>query len=321
MIDHLGNPCEGPSDLEKCAFCTSKVNIGKLKFNARVANTSKTILNFMVYTKRLVKGASAKATYGDAHIPVCVTDNTALVEGLAGRLDYMTNLMNSIIDRSICVSEDVKKTLMRFGVQEDRLLVQHIGSLISETQRSRKNQLHDPIVIGNIGGVSHYKGTHVLISAVAKMHNRNFRVKIFGKYDDDFKAKLMKGRENLPVEFTGRYAPIQLPEILDQIDIMVLPSICNDTAPQTIFESYSRSVPIVASDIGGFPDFVKDGLTGRLFRPGDAEHLAEILGELMVDPNQILKFSEQIPKLKTLQQNAEELLSLYKSIRSARCFM
>jgi glycosyltransferase involved in cell wall biosynthesis len=132
---------------------------------------------------------------------------------------------------------------------------------------------------------------------------------------------LMKGLGDLPVEFTGRYVPVQLPEILDQIDIMVLPSICNDTAPQTIFESYSRSVPIVASNIGGFPDFVKDRINGRLFRPGDADQLADILDDIVSNPGQLSNYSKQIPKLKTIQQNAEELLTLYGSLRSARCSM
>lgn len=316
MINHLGNLCEGPSDLKKCALCTGKINIGKLKFGARVANTSETLLGFMVHAKRLVNGAPADPVYGDANTIAHVPPDPIMVKGLTKRLVYMINLINSVIDTTICVSEDVKKTLMRFGVHEDRLLVQHIGSLIAETQCSRKNKLHDPIVIGNIGGVDHYKGTHILIKAVAKMKSRGFRVKVFGKYDDVYKTSLMKDWENLPVEFTGRYAPAQLPEILDQIDIMVLPSICNDTAPQTIFESYSRYVPIVASNIGGFPDFIKDGVNGRLFKPGDADHLAEILDNIVNEPNQIRIFSEQIPKLKTIRQNAEELVSLYESLRS-----
>lgn len=321
MIDYSGNLCEGPSNMTKCALCTGKLNIRKLKFNARTMNTSKTMLDLMVFAKRILKGAPADQLSGDAHIPAHVSADPALVEGLARRLEYMVNLMNSVIDRTICVSEDVKKTLMRFGVHEDRLLVQHIGSLIAETQRPRNDHFHSPIVIGNIGGVGHYKGTHVLINAVAKMKSRGFQVKIFGKYENAFKAEIMKGRENLPVEFTGRYVPAQLPEILDQVDIMVLPSICNDTAPQTIFESYSRSVPIVASNIGGFPDFVQDGVNGRLFTPGDADHLAEILDEIVNDPNQIRTFTKQIPKLKTIQQNADELLCLYKSLRSVRCSM
>ena len=321
MIDHHGNSCEGPSNLMKCALCTGKINIRKGKFNARLANTSKTLLNFIVHAKRLLKGAPANQPLGNAHTPACISADPALVEGIARRLHYMTHLMNLVIDRTICVSEDVKKTLMRFGVDEKRLLVQHIGSLIAETQRPRKNQLHDPIVIGNIGGVSHYKGIHVLIGAVERMKSLNFRVNIFGKYDDEFKTAMMKGREHLPIEFMGRYIPEQLSEILEQIDVMVLPSICNDTAPQTIFESYSRFVPIVASDIGGFPDFIKDGINGHLFKPGDAAHLANILDDIVTDPIRLSIFSKQIPKMKTIQQNADELLFLYKTLRSSRCFM
>ena len=181
MIDYLGDPCEGPSDLEKCALCTGKINIGKLKFGARLANTSEALLGFMIHAKRSVKGAPADPSCEDVNTLANVPSDPILVKGLTKRLGYMINLMNSVIDKTICVSEDVRKTLMQFGVHEDKLLVQHIGSLIAETQRPRKNQIHDPIVIGNIGGVGHYKGTHVLIEAVAKMKSRGFRVKVFGK--------------------------------------------------------------------------------------------------------------------------------------------
>jgi glycosyltransferase involved in cell wall biosynthesis len=321
MIDYLGDACQGPSDLEKCALCTGKINIGKLKFSARIANTKETLLNFMVRAKHFVKGILPDPVCEDANTIAHIQPDPVLVKGLAKRLAYMISLMNSVIDTTICVSEDVKKTLMQFGVHEDRLLVQHIGSLIAETQCPRENKIHEPIAIGNIGGVGYYKGTHVLVEAVAKMKSGGFCVKIFGKYDAVYKSGLIKGREHLPIEFAGSYVLEKLPEILDQIDIMVLPSICNDTAPQTIFESYSRYVPIVASNIGGFPDFVKDGTNGRLFKPGDADQLAEILDNLVNEPSQIRIFSEQIPKLKTIRHNTEELLSLYESLRSKQCFM
>lgn len=319
MIDHLGNPCEGPTDLVKCALCTGKLNIRKQKFNARIANTSKTLLDLIVYAKRAIKGKPDNKPKEDAHTSARTLPDAALVEGLISRLEYMTGLMNSVVDRTICVSEDVKKTLMRFGVHNDRLLVQHIGSLIAETQSLRVNQLHDPIVIGNIGGVGHYKGTHVLVDAVSRMKSANFTVKIFGKYEESYRQEIMKGKEHLPIEFLGRYVPDDLPDILQQIDLMALPSICNDTAPQTIFESYSRNVPIVASDIGGFPDFVQDGINGRLFRPGDSDDLAAKLDEILADPQQIESNRSNIPKLKTITENAEELLSLYRKSVQRSC--
>lgn len=316
MIDNLGNLCEGPSDLAKCALCTDKkINIPKHKFNARMTKTSKSLLDLMVYAKRILKGKPVKQSEGETPAFAATLADPILVEGLTKRLEYMVNLLNSVVHTNICVSEDVKNTLMRFGVREDKLIVQHIGSLIAETQAPRKSQLHDPLVIGNIGGVYHYKGTHVLIDAVEKMKSKNFVVKIFGKYEEEYKSLLMKGREKLPVEFTGRYVPTQLPEILNQIDVMVLPSICNDTAPQTIFESYSRYVPIVASNIGGFPDFVKDGINGRLFTPGDADHLARILDEIVEKPNKLNQYAKQIPKLKTIHENALELLKFYESLK------
>ncbi len=201
---------------------------------------------------------------------------------------------------------------MRYGVHEDKLFVQHIGSSIAENQKLNRRTFHTPIVIGNIGGVHHYKGTHVLVEAVKNIKNKNFIVKIFGKYDQAYVESVMQGKEDLPIEFLGKYQPTDLFEILKQIDIMVLPSICNDTAPQTIFESYSAGIPIIASDIGGFPDFIKDGISGYLFRPGDSQDLADKLDKVLTDPQKIESFSWKVPKLKTITDNALELVALYK---------
>jgi glycosyltransferase involved in cell wall biosynthesis len=315
MIDHLGEPCGGPSNLSKCVECTGSLHTRKLRLNARLGNISRTLLDGLVLAKRLLKGASVPDSVRKVNQPSGpILGDCERVDGLARRHDYMVHLMNTIITRTICVSEDVKNTLMRYGVHENRLLVQHIGSLIADTQKPRSFHLHAPLVIGNIGGVYHYKGTHVLIDAIARMKSRGFRVIIFGKYENAYKEELMRGREDLPIEFTGRYVPEQLPGLLEQIDVMVLPSICNDTAPQTIFESYSRYVPIVASQIGGFPDFVEDGVNGRLFRPGDSDHLAMILDDIVTNPQCLKSFTNHIPKMKNIRENAEELLSLFSTL-------
>jgi glycosyltransferase involved in cell wall biosynthesis len=138
-------------------------------------------------------------------------------------------------------------------------------------------------------------------------------VKIYGNYEQDYIDKIMKGREKLPIKFLGRYELENLPEILEQIDIIVLPSICSDTAPQTIFESYSAGIPIIASNLGGFPDFIEDGVNGYLFRPGDSQDLAHKLDHLLDNPLKIKSFAENIPRLKTITENTLELLSLYEN--------
>jgi glycosyltransferase involved in cell wall biosynthesis len=166
--------------------------------------------------------------------------------------------------------------------------------------------------------VNHYKGTHVLLEAIGKVKRNGFIVKIFGWYNETYISDLMRGRDSLPVVFTGRYRPEELPEILKQIDIMVLPSICNDTAPQTIFESFSGGVPIIASDIGGFPDFVHHDLNGLLFEPGNSDDLARKIDQVLNTPNVILEYQKKIPKLKTISENANELMDLYLDLLSQR---
>jgi glycosyltransferase involved in cell wall biosynthesis len=313
MIDQEGQPCSGPSDLEKCADCTGRENIGKLKLIARIDNTNKNIIKRLVSLKRTIaKENRQESVLRPRRQSLSNREKAEIKEGLARRLDYMVHLMNHCVAMNIGVSTDVKRTLMRYGVEEKRLLVQHIGSTIAENQKKKAHGLHNPPVIGNIGGVSYYKGTHLLLDAIGKMKLLNFKLKIFGKYEPVYVDKIMKGRESLPVEFLGRYQPEELPQILDQIDIMVLPSICHDTAPQTIFESYSARVPIIASNIGGFPDFIRDGVNGRLFKPGDSRDLAEKLDEILKSPDKIGYFAQNIPPLKTIKENAEELISLYE---------
>jgi glycosyltransferase involved in cell wall biosynthesis len=235
------------------------------------------------------------------------------VDVLKTRLKYMVDLMNENVVQNICVSNDVKSTLKMFGVREDKLLVQHIGSLVAEMQTEFPHDLHNPIVFGNIGGVAYYKGTHVLVDAVRKVKKRNFVVKIFGKYDPRYRDKIMLDNQDLPIEYCGRYQLDELQDILNEIDVMVLPSICKDTAPQTIFESFSARIPAITSDIGGFPDFIQDGVNGFRFNLGDSQDLANKIENLLAEPEKIKIFGKNIPQLKTIKQNAHELLRLYKT--------
>jgi len=319
MIDQGGGPCPGPSDLEECADCVGFANIGKLKLVSRLDNTNKKISQGLVRLKRrLVKGRPAESVMRPRRGSLPAREKGRIKEELAQRLDYMVGLMNHSIVRNIAVSTDVKRTLVRYGVKEENVLVSAIGSTIAENQKNEFHGLHHPPVIGNIGGVNYYKGTHLLLEALGQMRHSDFRAKIFGKYEPAYVQKITEGREKLAVEFLGKYQPGDLPQILDQIDIMVLPSICRDTAPQTIFESHSARVPIIASNIGGFPDFIQDGVSGRLFEPGNSRDLAEKLDETLDQPEMIVRFARNIPALKTIEENAGELVSVYEKSPSGR---
>jgi glycosyltransferase involved in cell wall biosynthesis len=325
MIDHEGGICPGPVDPEKCAACTGTLDHQKEVARARVRYCKELLRRRFGRVYELFKAGKKSAgirwtpgvapgAQGPAAAPA--PPDPRLVHGLADRLQAGIAALNDSCSVTICVSRDVKNTLMRYGVREEKLLVQHIGSVIAQRQTLEDRPTQSPLVIGNIGGINYYKGTHVLLDAVRRVGPGNYRVRIFGRYNENYLAGLLRDHPGLPVEFTGSYRPADLPEILRQIDVMVLPSVCNDTAPQTIFESFSGGVPIIASNIGGFPDFVCDGENGLLFETGNPADLADKLRRVIAEPELVRALRQGIGKLKTIGDNAQQLLELYLELVS-----
>lgn len=69
-------------------------------------------------------------------------------------------------------------------------------------------------------------------------------------------------------------------------DIVVVPSTRPDPLPNAALEAAAAGCCVIAADHGGLPEIVTDGVTGRLFAPGDASALAAVLAELAADPVQ-----------------------------------
>src|SRR4030042_5397590 len=210
MIDNQGIPCHRPLSIDKCVSCLELWNIRRLKLKARFNNTSQKGVALLFSLKKEIMGSVAKNAGRSPNYSTNDIGERELNKHLYKRWSYMRWLINEVIDTNICVSSDVKKTFQAFGVREGKLLVQHIGSLVAECQKRHMHGLHSPLVVGNIGGVTHYKGTHVLIDAATYIKNTNFEVKIFGKYAPSHVQQITAGKGQLPVIFTGEYYPPNL---------------------------------------------------------------------------------------------------------------
>lgn len=74
-----------------------------------------------------------------------------------------------------------------------------------------------------------------------------------------------------------------IPEIMAALDVLVLPSVRSEAASQVIPQALAVGTPVVATDVGGSRELVRDGDTGRLVRAGDAAGLAAAIGDCLAD--------------------------------------
>ena len=102
------------------------------------------------------------------------------------------------------------------------------------------------------------------------------------------------------------------------IDLLVVPSLWAENSPLVIHEAFLHGTPVLASDIGGIPELVRRGVSGELFRAGDARDLAVKLRRFITDPDYYSTIRARIPPVKTIAGNAEELEELYVRLYDGR---
>jgi L-malate glycosyltransferase len=92
------------------------------------------------------------------------------------------------------------------------------------------------------------------------------------------------------VTFAGERHDI--PAILASMDVSVLIS-SSESLSNTILESMAAGVPVVATDVGGNPELIKDGEPGMLVPPGNEDRLVEVLLQLARDAELRLHCSQR----------------------------
>ena len=101
-----------------------------------------------------------------------------------------------------------------------------------------------------------------------------------GSRRDALEAQARELRIAHRVVFTGRRDDV--PAVTAALDVAVLPSY-REAQGLTILEAMALSRPVVASNVGGIPEMIEDGVTGLLVPPHDADALAAAIVRLLTD--------------------------------------
>ncbi|WP_425557446.1 glycosyltransferase [Deinococcus aluminii] len=84
------------------------------------------------------------------------------------------------------------------------------------------------------------------------------------------------------VDLLGWVDAARSARLLEEADVLVLPSFF-EGQPLALIEGMARGVALVSTAVGGIPDLIEDGVSGRLVPPGDDAALAAALGAVLRD--------------------------------------
>lgn len=130
---------------------------------------------------------------------------------------------------------------------------------------------------GYIGQIETHKGVALLVEAFQKLTNDTpVELHIMG---NGTQLEQLKNQTvaDARIHWYGRVERKHLPDILQTLDALVVPSLCYENSPTVIFESFACHVPVIASNIEGIAELIQEGENGFTFAAGNATSLTERL--------------------------------------------
>jgi glycosyltransferase involved in cell wall biosynthesis len=182
------------------------------------------------------------------------------------------------------VAPPEKFTVVRLGIE----LEERVGSLDGRGRETRRllGIASGRFVVGWIGRMTAVKRTEDVLLAMRRLRDRGVDAMLCmvgdGPDRDDVERRALElgiVRDSLFLGYQEDVAPFYA-----AFDALILPS-ANEGTPVSAIEALAGGRPVVATQVGGVPDVVRDGVDGFLVEPGDVDAMAERLARLAADPD------------------------------------
>jgi glycosyltransferase involved in cell wall biosynthesis len=245
-----------------------------------------------------------------------------LIERLGARLST----------RIITISPRLREEIAQFGVTgSERIEVIPLGfelEMFASQPRGAgdfRRSLGLPAaatLVGAVGRLVPIKNIPLLLEAVALARQEDPAIRVVLVGDGALREELEVEAEALglgqAVIFTGwRH---DLASVYADLDALVISS-HNEGTPASLIEAMATGCPVVSTRVGGVPDLIADGETGRLVPPGEREALAAALLELFREQERTARMAELAQRQVLERHQARRLVAdvdrLYRQLLTA----
>lgn len=250
-------------------------------------------------------------------------DRTASPAAYDRRRDVNVARMSGV-DLVLAMSHGVASLCARLGVSEERLRVlqftlSHLDGLVPS---GRLEPAAPPVFAVLNGCSSRAKGVDVVREALGVLDATPYasiELQVWGYVSPAARAWLAA---HPAVQLRGNYANADLPRILEQVDVGIVPSVWEEAYGYTGIEFLAAGVPVIGTRRGGIPDYTRPGETGWLLESADGAELGRLLTRLATDPDDIAAMRACVADrrdslVKSMSTHADELDGIYRELLSA----
>ncbi len=196
---------------------------------------------------------------------------------------------------TVVLSHAIKHETLKIS---DKIAIKIIPSAYSQLKvnesevKRLKQRFENKFIIGNIGELDNtHKGQYYLIEAMKKIQNNYPDIHLIflgrGKDEQNYKEQ---SKDLTNITFEGFVDNVG--DYIQCFDLFVFPSL-NEGLGSILFDVMQSHVPIIASNIGGIPDIVKNEKNGILVQIKDSEAIYKAMERLYKDKALRKKLSDE----------------------------
>lgn len=234
-------------------------------------------------------------------------------------------------DRVIAVSRQIEQDLLKAGVSKSKIRLLHNAIVVENYQRKGMRGVLQEVVgrpvespvIASVGRLSAEKGHADLVDAIAVVKKAGHKVSLVLIGDGPERQSLLRQVEKLGLQDCVHLPGyVQAPQrLLEDVDLMVLPS-HTEGLPNAALEALLMEVPVLATRVGGTPEVIIDGETGRLVEAHSPQQLAEGIFQFLVSPEEWRRMAkrgkERVERHFDFRARTRKLEAIYQEIVSSQ---
>ena len=293
-------PCDGLVDVQRCAACALEDR-----------GAPRPLAHAMALAGRSVTfAATLPGRAGTAF------GMPALIEWNLHRQRRLLDL----IDRFVVLNERARAIVLANGGIADKVVVNRLGVGFTRASRRETRAEGAPVRVGFVGRIHRTKGVAVLAKAVLALpRDVRLGVELRGPVDDPALLRELEDAAAQDARLTlgPSVRRAEVPDLLASYDVLCCPSSWFENGPTVALEAQAVGTPVIGTDVGAMPEFITDGVNGRIVPAGDWRALRDALAGLARAPQVIEQWRRALPRPRTMDDIAADYEAVYRQATPA----